>query len=142
MKTIMSILACMIIHHAYAGDIAPTMSATTTHFTVVLPSDWSVNTVTNELKRWKYGFFNGTNLVFQAEVWTGTEFLECFCAPWDKYEVIKRTNEEARVLRLDDKTRTLKIAGQRYSLDIHATFKGYSPDVIDNILTSIRMNNE
>ncbi len=111
----------------------------TSHFTVWLPDQWQVKLSSRDTNGWTYAFLDGTNQVFEAFVWQGTSFRKCFCAPWDKYSVSKRDHEEIRTFRLGDCDRTFKIAGESYSLDIHASCKGYDKRQIDRILASIRM---
>lgn len=88
--------------------------------------------------RWTYVFLDKTNEVFKADVWEGTGFIDCFCAPWSNYRTIKREQEEVRTIR-NGQTRTLKIAGFDYSLDIHAAPDSYDERLIDRVLESIRM---
>jgi hypothetical protein len=120
------------------GDASPLHAVDTDHFTVQVPTQWKVMPPPHSTNRWTYVFLDGTNEVFKADVWEGTSFIDCFCAPWSNYRIIKREHEEVRTVRIE-RSRTLKIAGLDYSLDIHASPDAYDERLIDRILASIRM---
>jgi len=123
---------------ACGSEMHSSLSVDTDHFTGKVPARWQVKLVAQSTNRWTYAFQDGTNDVFKADVWQGTRFVECFCARWSEYRVIKREHEEVRTFRMDH-SRTLKIAGESYSLDIHASAEGYDDELIDRILASISM---
>ena len=116
----------------------PFHAVDTDHFTVQVPAQWTVMPPPQNTNRWTYVFLDGTNEVFKADVWEGTGFIDCFCAPWSNYRIIKREYEEVRTIRIGQ-SRTLKIAGLDYSLDIHASPDVYDEMLIDRILASIRV---
>lgn len=120
------------------GDVSPLYVVETDHFTVQVPAQWKVMPPPQNTNQWIYVFLDGTNEVFKADVWEGTGFIECFCAPWSEYRFIKREHEEVRTIRIGQ-SRTLKIAGLDYSLDIHASPDAYDERLIDRVLASIRM---
>jgi len=120
------------------GDVSPLHAVEADHFSVQMPVQWKINSLPQSTNRWTYVFLDGTNEIFRADVWEGTGFIECFCAPWSEYRIIKREHEEVRTVRID-RSRTLKIAGLDYSLDIHASPDAYDKRLIDRVLASIRM---
>ena len=123
---------------ASGSEMTPFVVVDTDHFTAKVPNGWQVKLSTQDTNRWTYAFQDGTNVVFRADVWRGSGFIECFCAPWNEYRVIKRIHEEVRTIRIGH-VRTLKIAGESYSLDIHASPEFYDDGLIDRILVSISM---
>jgi hypothetical protein len=123
---------------ACGSETPPFLAVATEHFFVNVPTQWQVKLVAQNTNSWTYAFLDGTNSVFTADVWKGTDFADCFCAPWSNYTIIKRPHEEVRTIRMEH-TRTLKIAGECYSLDIHASPKNYDDGLIDRILVSINM---
>lgn len=138
MKLALIILFVAFATISQAGNIAHT-TIDTEHLSVELPSGWGFTVIPSDTNGWTYTLFDGTNEVLTASVWLGTEFLDCFCAPLDKYRIIKHDNQVVRTIRLTDNTRTLKIAGSKYSLDIHATHINYDKRIIDRMMSSIRM---
>jgi hypothetical protein len=139
MRTRLKLMIVMAASLAFAGVRSAVKTVDTVHFTVRVPGAWQVALSSHDTNGWTYAFRDGTNQVFEASIWQGTGFLDCFCAPWDEYKVIEREHEEVRTIRLDDHARTLKIAGEKYSLDIHASHKGYDKRYVDGVLASIRM---
>ena len=123
---------------AMGGDEPLLHAVETDQFSVQVPVHWKINSLTESTNRWTYVFLDKTNEVFKADVWEGTGFIDCFCAPWSNYRIIKREQEEVRTIR-NGQTRTLKIAGFDYSLDIHAAPDAYDERLIDRVLASIRM---
>jgi hypothetical protein len=123
---------------ACGSEQIPLSAVATDHFTVSVPTQWHVKLVAQNTNSWTYAFLDGTNSVFTADVWKGTAFADCFCAPWSSYTIIKRAHEEVRTIRMEH-ARTLKIAGECFSLDIHASPKNYDDRLIDRILVSLNM---
>ena len=123
---------------ACGGETSLFYAIDTDHFTVKAPTGWQVKIVTQDTNRWTYALLDGTNQVFKADVWKGTGFIDCFCAPWRDYRIVKKEHEEVRTIRIGH-SRTLKIAGECYSLDIHASPEVYADGLIDRILASISM---
>lgn len=139
MKSILPFMIVMVASVAYGGENGAAKPVDTDYFSVQVPASWQVTLTSHGTNGWTYSFLDGTNQVFEASIWRGTSFLECFCAPWDKYKLIKRDHEKVRTIRLGDHIRTLKIAGETYSMDIHASHRGYDKQLIDGVLASIRM---
>lgn len=137
----MYILMGVCVSTAFCDERQSFKSISNNHFSVSIPQSWSVELLSEGDNSWSYTFLDGTNCVFQAAVWQATSFLDCFCAPWNKYTTIKRKNEEVRTIRLSDECRTVKIAGKKFSIDIHTNHKGYDKQLMDEVLDSIRMNN-
>jgi hypothetical protein len=139
-QTIMRLYTFIILATtlACASESPPLSAIATDHFTVKVPAQWQVKLVAQNTNSWTYAFLDGTNNVFKADVWKGTDFTECFCAPWSSYTIIKKAHEEVRTIRMQH-CRTLKIAGECYSLDIHASPENYDDGLIDRILVSLNM---
>jgi hypothetical protein len=140
MKVFTRLLLIAAPELATAADAPTWTTLTNEHFSISIPASWTIRQTADRTNAWKYATSTGTNLIFEVSVWRGTGFQKCFCAPWDRYTVIRRMDEEVRAIRIRD-TRTLKIAGRHYSLDIHASDGTQDSSLIDRVLASVRMKN-
>jgi hypothetical protein len=123
-----------------------------------IPANWSINLVTQfenkpvakssierlfgydeEKQTWIYQLIDDKQRgAFQVKIVDGgDEFITCLCASKDDYQYSRKDNVKIWSLTFK-KQRTIKMANQRYRLDIHILDRGVDNKMLDYIAESAR----
>ncbi len=118
-------------------------------FTIRIPEDWSISLLGQEEgDRTSYCVRDaaGERKFEVLVVKGGPEFIECFCAPYGKYEYTKRGPWKMWALSMTLgppsnplRTRTIKVSNKELRLDIHAELPSEDGDKVRYIAESARV---
>jgi hypothetical protein len=117
----------------------------TAYFSILLPTNWTIAECAPEEGEDGVSFdvkdSEGTE-VFNVSVATDEpRFIQCFCAPWEKYKKYEKDGIKYADLTFDiglKSVRTMKAVGAKYGTDVHLAYENYDHKLLDKIVESIR----
>jgi len=93
-------------------------------FTIDVPDDWSLSTSADIVSV----IDTSGQVRFKVNVnLENNDFPMCFCAPWEKYQLLTIDGHDAARLQQDNHL-TLKVRGVKHSTDVHYTFSDEKVD--------------
>lgn len=130
---------------SFTEDAAALSLRRTPFFTIQLPPEWTIDKLPRKEDD-RYAEFRIVSPpdinVFMVVVATDKpRFIQCFCAPWEKYKHYEQDGIKYADLTMTigrSEIRTLKAVGRKYGTDVHLDYKSFDHELLDRIIESIR----
>lgn len=91
-----------------------------------------------EDESWRYLLINGKQVEIEITVKRGgPEFIDCFCAPKDKYQLTKKNGVKIWTISMaDGRIHTRKMATGAMRMDIHQRMPEHNAELITHVINS------